>query len=235
MWGVDAPIAIMHAAERYVVVDKPSGLLSVPGKGEGKRDCAVARVRAMFPSATGPLVVHRLDMETSGLLVFGLDAGAQRDLSRQFEGRAVEKSYLALVDGLVEGESGRIELPLRCDLNRRPIQIVDHERGREAVTLWRVLGRDVDRTLVEFRPLTGRSHQLRVHAAAGLGAPILGDPLYGRADSAPRLMLHAAGLSFREPGGGRRVEFESPASFGGVRVPVPAVADGSAPTNPGAP
>jgi len=212
-------IPVVHASERYVIVDKPAGLLSVPGKGEGKQDCAVSRVRAMFPRASGPMVVHRLDMDTSGLLLIALDEDSQRELSRQFEERVTEKQYVALLDGEVEGEMGEILLPLRADILNRPYQIVDLEKGREAVTRWRVLAREVDRTRIQFEPLTGRSHQLRVHAAAGLGCPILGDLLYGKPPGighkrgAERLMLHASRLSFLEPGTVRRVEFESGVPF----------------------
>jgi len=206
-------IRVVHASARYAVIDKPSGMLSVPGKGEAKQDCAAARVRAMLPQARGPLVVHRLDMETSGLMVFGLDEDAQRGLSGQFERREVVKKYVALLTGDLAAESGEVSLPLRCDLERRPIQIVDHEHGRPALTRWRVVARETDRTRVVFEPHTGRTHQLRVHATAGLGAPILGDGLYGDASTAARLMLHAAYLSFREPGTERWVEFRSSPEF----------------------
>jgi len=212
---------IVHATPRYVVVDKPSWMLSVPGKGPEKSDCVAARVAARFPEARGPLIVHRLDMETSGLMVLGLDTDAQRELSRQFEERVVEKQYTALLSGgpapgtpdpLGEADHGEISLPMRADIERRPIQIVDRRQGREAVTRWRVLGREIDRVRVLFEPRTGRTHQLRVHAAAGLGRPIVGDTLYG-GESAERLMLHASRLSFLEPGTRTRVEFENRAPF----------------------
>ena len=211
-------VPIIHAAERFVVINKPSGLLSVPGIGAHKADCAASRVRGMFPRATGPLVVHRLDMETSGLLVFGLDPDAQRDLSLQFEERDTLKRYVALVDGLVDHDIGTIDLPMRLDIDNRPYQIIDHVQGKPAHTRYRVLARETDRTRIEFAPVTGRSHQLRVHAATpraagGLGHPILGDPLYGEKSSAERLMLHAAYLSFRIPGEATRVEFHCPPEF----------------------
>lgn len=207
----------MYAGPRFVVVDKPAWMLSVPGKGVAKRDCIASRVAAMFPDATGPQIVHRLDMETSGLMVLGLDRAAQRELSRQFEDRRVEKEYVALLDGIVPDDEGEIDLPIRPDIDSRPLQVVDRLRGREAVTKWRVLARETDRTRIRFRPLTGRTHQLRVHAAApqatgGLGRPILGDGLYG-GPGADRLMLHATRLAFLDPGTGRRVEFESPTPF----------------------
>lgn len=199
------------------MVDKPSGLLSVPGKGAQNQDCVVARVRAMVPAARGPMIVHRLDMETSGLLVVALDEQAQRELSMQFERRDVEKSYVAVLDGIVERDAGVIELPLRPDIDNRPVQIVDHVHGRPATTRYRVLVREGDRTRVEFEPITGRTHQLRVHAATpaaagGMGHPIVGDRLYGGPEAA-RLMLHAGYLAFREPGTPRRVEFRSPPPF----------------------
>ncbi len=214
--------AIVASTARYVVISKPSGMLSVPGKGLEKADCAAARVRLMFPGSTGPLVVHRLDMETSGLLVFGLDEEAQKDLSSQFERRVVEKAYTALVVGSpvagwsgpdpLDHEEGEISLPMRGDLERRPLQVIDVQNGREAVTRWRVLARETDRIRIRFRPLTGRTHQLRVHAASGLGHPIIGDELYGGPE-AERLMLHASELSFLEPGTRRRVEFACGAEF----------------------
>lgn len=213
----EPPIVLVHATSRYAVVEKPSGMLSVQGKGPERADCACARVRLLFPESSGPVVVHRLDMETSGLLVFALDPEAQRDLSRQFESRQVEKRYVALLEGVEEVDTGEVKLALRPDINRRPLQVVDPERGRPAITFWRVISREIDRTRVEFTPVTGRTHQLRVHAAApretgGLGRPIVGDVLYGGPE-AERLMLHAAYLSFREPGSERRVEFSSQAPF----------------------
>lgn len=213
-------VPVVGMGPGYVVVDKPAGLLSVPGKGPDKADCVAARVAAMFADATGPLIVHRLDMDTSGLMVLGLDADAQRNLSGQFEERTVEKRYVALLAGRVgaPGDEGVIDLPIRLDVDRRPYQIVDHEQGKPSETAWRVIGYDHEDgrgcTRVEFTPRTGRSHQLRVHAAEGLGAPILGDVLYGDGEaSAPRLMLHAAALAFDEPVGGGRVEFESETPF----------------------
>jgi tRNA pseudouridine32 synthase/23S rRNA pseudouridine746 synthase len=211
-----ALLTIIHATDRYVVIDKAAGLLSVPGKGPQNQDCAVSRVREMFPSATGPMVVHRLDMDTSGLLVLALDAEAQRELSMQFESRDVEKRYTALVAGLMGAEGGVIDVPMRADVTNRPYQVVDAEQGRPSVTRWRVLALETDRTRVELTPLTGRTHQLRVHCAH-VGHPILGDVLYGpqpeTGASAPRLMLHASYLAFAEPGGGSRVDFASGAGF----------------------
>lgn len=208
---------IVHSGVGFVVIDKPAWMLSVPGKGPGKRDCAAARVARMFPESTGPRIVHRLDMETSGLMVFALNPGSQRELSRQFESRVVGKGYVALLDGGVEAEHGVVDLPLRPDPSRRPIQVADWWRGRPARTVWRVLSREIDRTRVEFRPVTGRTHQLRVHAATareagGLGHAIIGDALYG-GPGAERLMLHASALSFLNPATGRRLDFSSAPEF----------------------
>lgn len=202
--GPEDTVRVVGRGQRWVVVEKPSMLLSVPGRGEHKSDCVAARVAAMFPDATGPLTVHRLDMETSGLMVFALSARAHAKLSRQFQHRKTGKSYIALLAGEVEGDEGEVDLPLIVDWPNRPRQHVNYERGRPAQTLWRVIAREDGRTRVEFRPETGRTHQLRVHAATprewgGIGAPILGDVLYGDPGSAPRLMLHAAHLAFWEP------------------------------------
>lgn len=211
-------LRVIHADDRFVVVDKPAGLLSVPGKGPTKADCAVARVRAMFAHARGPMIVHRLDMDTSGLLLIALEEDAQRTLSAQFERRNVEKRYIALLHGMVDRESGLIDFPIRPDLDRRPYQIHDPVHGREARTRFRVLSYEIDRTRVEFRPITGRAHQIRVHAAhpLGLRCPVVGDVLYaGEApgERAPRLMLHAAGLAFDHPTSGARLEFSIPTPF----------------------
>jgi tRNA pseudouridine32 synthase / 23S rRNA pseudouridine746 synthase len=222
---------VVHEAERYIVVEKPAWMLSVPGKGPAKADCVASRMAARVARARGPLIVHRLDMETSGLMVLGLDEGSQRNLSRQFETRVVEKEYVALVGACAGPErqrpgstshahtdpaaihsDGTISLPLRADIERRPLQIVDPFAGREALTRWRLLGREIDRLRILFQPLTGRTHQLRVHAAWGLARPIIGDALYG-GEPAERLMLHASRLSFLEPGTRRRVEFESRPPF----------------------
>jgi len=210
---------IVDRGDAWVVIDKPPGLLSVPGKGPDKQDCVAARVRAAFPDADGPLIAHRLDMETSGLIVLGLTAEAQRSLSMQFEARTVGKRYIALVEGWLEFDEGTIRLPMRLDVDNRPRQVVDFERGKPAETRWRAIERGVakerEATRVEFTPITGRSHQLRVHAAhpEGLDAPILGDGLYGDPESADRMLLHAAWLAFDDPGTGHRVEVERAASF----------------------
>ena len=213
---VQTPLEILHADRSFVVVDKPAGLLSVPGRTPDLADCVASRVAAMFPHATGPLIVHRLDMDTSGLIVLGLTPYAQRYLSGQFERRRVEKRYCALVGGIVPRDRGQIDLPLRVDWPNRPRQIVCFERGKPSRTRYRVLSFEIDRTRLELEPITGRTHQLRVHLsdARGLGMPILGDPLYAQAcEPEPRLMLHATRLSFRPPGSRRMVDFVSRPRF----------------------
>jgi tRNA pseudouridine32 synthase/23S rRNA pseudouridine746 synthase len=195
-----------------VVVEKPEGLLSVPGRG-GLEDSVLSRLRARYPEAGGPLVVHRLDLDTSGLMMLARDAATHHALQGQFWRREIEKRYVAVLDGAPAGESGRIELALRVDLDDRPRQIFDPLHGKPALTEWRVLSREDGRARVALFPRTGRTHQLRVHAAhpQGLGAPIVGDRLYGRAGA--RLLLHAESLSFVHPQTGQRVELVSPAPF----------------------
>jgi tRNA pseudouridine32 synthase/23S rRNA pseudouridine746 synthase len=202
---------VVHADDWIVVADKPSGLHSVPGKGEEKADSAIGRLGRVFP---GIRLVHRLDRDTSGVMVFARTHPAQAALGRQFEGRSVEKTYVARLAGQLAGDSGEVDLPLCVDWPNRPRQHVDHANGRPARTLWRVIGRAEDETRVELRPLTGRSHQLRVHMAA-LGHPILGDTLYAGegAQDHPRLMLHAAEIVFDHPGSGARVSYAAPPPF----------------------
>lgn len=201
---------IVHLDAGLVVVNKPSGLLSVPGRGPGKADCAWSRVRAWADDAQ---VVHRLDMSTSGLLLFARGALLQRSLSIAFAERRVHKRYVAVVEGEPAQDAGEIDLPLSADWPNRPRQQVDPVHGRPCLTRWRVLAREgVARTRVEFEPVTGRSHQLRVHAAA-MGWPIAGDELYGRADSAPRLLLHASELALEHPLDHAPRHWRSPAPF----------------------
>lgn len=181
---------IVHADDRLVVIDKPAGLLSVPGRTEP--DCASARVQALYPDA---LIVHRLDQATSGLLLFGRGAQAQRELSADFAERRVDKVYVAIVAGRLDG-NGLIDLPLAADWPNRPRQQVDAAHGKPSQTRWCALGHGDGTTRVRLEPLTGRSHQLRVHMAT-LGHAILGDALYAAPDIAaasPRLLLHASEL-----------------------------------------
>ena len=203
--------------EWIVVVDKPSGMLSVPGRSAQLQDCVSNRLRARYPAASGQLVVHRLDLDTSGLLLAAKDGDTFVALQRLFSRREITKRYIAWLDGDVHGDTGTIDLALRLDVDDRPRQIHDPVHGKSALSQWQVLERTGGRTRVALSPLTGRSHQLRVHAAhpLGLDAPIVGDRLYGHeapADDA-RLLLHAEALSFVHPVTGLRVDIERPAPF----------------------
>lgn len=208
------PLRYLHVDASLLVVDKPSGLLSVPGRGEDKADCLVQRVRDDFPDA---LVVHRLDMETSGLMVLARNKAVHRLLSMQFEARRVEKRYVAVVDGVMEADRGEIDLPLITDWPNRPRQKVDMEIGKPSLTRFRVLSRDSagGTSRVELQPETGRSHQLRVHLMSR-GHAILGDALYASVAAqakAARLLLHAERLAFSHPEDGRVIGIDCPAPF----------------------
>lgn len=190
------PLDLRHVDAARVVIDKPPGLLSVPGRGPDKQDCAWARVQARFADA---LTVHRLDQGTSGLIVYARGEAMQRALSEAFAARLVDKRYEAVVHGLIARDAFEIDLPLIVDWPNRPRQMIDHERGKPSLTRVRVLARDAatNTTRVELEPVTGRSHQLRVHLLA-IGHPILGDALYAPPEvlaQAPRLLLHARDLS----------------------------------------
>lgn len=203
---------ILHRDDRLIALNKPAGMLSVPGIGPEKADCLAARVAAAFPGAR---IVHRLDRDTSGVIIMALDAQAHRQLSVQFQDRQVEKEYIAIVAGAVERDEGSIDLPMRKDLEDPPRQIIDNDRGRSAVTRWRVLQRASDRTRLELSPLTGRSHQLRLHMKT-IGHPVLGDDLYAPPDvlaMADRLMLHALSLSIIHPSTAAWRTFEAPCPF----------------------
>jgi len=204
-------LEVLHDDHEIVVVNKPAGLLSVPGKGEHLADCLMARVRAVFPTA---LLVHRLDRDTSGVMVFALTPHAQRHLGLQFEHRQARKSYVARLWGRLEPQSGVVDLPLIVDWPNRPLQKVCPETGRAALTQWRVLRQAEDETRVRLTPKTGRSHQLRVHMLS-LGHPILGDPLYatGAAREYSRMMLHSEELRLRHPDGGAGMTFRAAAPF----------------------
>lgn len=202
---------VIHADGHLIVVNKPEGLLSVPGKGADKADCLIARLARMFPRV---LLVHRLDTDTSGVIVFARTSAAQVTLAGQFERRETGKDYVARVWGIVQPDAGTVDLPLTVDWPNRPRQHVNHATGRTAVTDWRVIARGEHETRVHLMPRTGRSHQLRVHMAE-IGHPILGDPLYAHPAAAahPRLMLHAERLAFRHPGTGAPVAFTAPPPF----------------------
>jgi len=207
----DVPLDVIHEDHEVLLVSKQHGLLSVPGKGPDLADCLLTRVQAVFPQA---LLVHRLDRDTSGVMIFALTPHAQRHLGLQFEKRQTKKVYVARVAGRVADKTGTIDLPLIVDWENRPKQKVDHDTGRPALTEWRVLRASDDETRVRLMPKTGRSHQLRVHMQV-IGHPILGDPFYakGAARDHPRLMLHSESLSFRHPDGGRGMRFTSKVPF----------------------
>ena len=205
------PLRIIHVDHALLLIDKPSGLLSVPGRGPHLADCLLRRVQDVFPHA---LLVHRLDRDTSGVIVFALSPHAQRHLGLQFERRKVVKTYVARVQGQMADNSGHINLPLRVDWPNRPRQMVCHREGKPAQTDWTVLKRADGETRVRLTPLTGRSHQLRVHMLA-IGHPILGDPFYAPSTvkDHTRLMLHAQELKIHHPDGGKRIRFRAPPPF----------------------
>ena len=213
------PLVILHQDAQLLVVDKPPGLLSVPGKLEGRQDCLESRLRRAFPNS---LLVHRLDCDTSGVMIFARSKAAQGFLGQEFEKRRARKTYVAVVSGEVLGESGHIDLPLGSDWPNRPRQMVDHENGRPAQTDWQVIARREGSTLLRLHPLTGRSHQLRVHLLS-LGHPIQGDPIYDplRAKDFPRLLLHAESLSLHHPATGAWVTYTAPCPihFGKISPP----------------
>jgi len=206
-------IRIIHQDAALLVVDKPTLLLSVPGRAEDNRDCLVTRLQENgYPEAR---IVHRLDWETSGVIVLARDADSHRELSRQFHDRETEKAYSALCWGEPEANSGRIELPLRYDPPTKPRHVVDQELGRHALTFWQVLERHGHYSRVELTPITGRSHQLRVHMLS-IGHPLLGDQLYAEGEALaaqPRLCLHASLLTLTHPLSGERMSFTSPTPF----------------------
>lgn len=214
--SVVEPRWIIHRDARLVVLDKPSGLLAVPGRGPNLQDCLSARVQREIQTA---LVVHRLDRDTSGLMLMALDPAAQRHASGQFERREVRKTYTCVIRGVPPDDEGLVDLPIARDPDRPPRYRIDHQHGRPSQTRWRVIDRDViagERTaLLEVEPLTGRSHQIRLHLAT-LGHPILGDPLYADEAAmalAPRLLLHATFLALAHPDDGREVAWRSPCPF----------------------
>ena len=220
-------LEILYCDKDIIVINKPGGLLSVPGKGEEKQDCAEARVRNFFSQAPKQCAVHRLDMETSGILVLALNAEAHRKLNEEFSSGKVHKKYIALLDGVLRGKpEGRTELPFRLDVENRPHQIYDTENGKLGITEWKKLGveklkfQDQEKlvTRIEFSPLTGRTHQLRLAASCssvlgGLGIPIVGDSLYGNWQEGQRLMLHAAEITFFHPTSGEKMNISCKPEF----------------------
>ena len=202
---------VVHLDHEILVVNKPSGLLSVPGRGALLADCLITRIQSDYPTA---LLVHRLDRDTSGVMVFALSPNAQRHLGLQFEKRHTKKTYVARVWGQIEADTGTVDLPIIVDWPNRPKQMICHETGRAALTDWQVINRDRGETRVKLSPKTGRSHQLRIHMLA-LGHPILGDPFYGTLESqeATRLMLHSHRLRLRHPDGGEMMDFRAKLPF----------------------
>lgn len=201
-------LEIIYADESLLVVSKPAGLLAVPGRGPDKQDCLGVRLQQKFPDA---LVVHRLDMATSGLMLFARGVEMQRRLSQMFREREVEKRYTAVVAGKLGPEIGEVNLPIVADWLNRPLRKIDMESGKPSLTRYTPLAYDAatDSSRVELEPVTGRTHQLRLHMAA-IGHPILGDALYGNAYNAPRLMLHASSLHFLHPLTGSPLNFVNP-------------------------
>lgn len=205
-------LTIVYQDNDILVLDKPSELLTVPGKALEHKDSLELRAKRVFPTAT---VVHRLDMATSGIIVMALNKDSHRHLSKQFEQRQTSKMYKARVYGKLEKTSGEVDLPLICDWPNRPKQMVDFERGKASQTLYQVIATEQNATVVELTPITGRSHQLRVHMLS-IGHPILGDRLYAHTEAlamAPRLQLHACRLGLTHPATEDKLVFESPCEF----------------------
>ncbi|MBI1300902.1 MAG: RluA family pseudouridine synthase [Alphaproteobacteria bacterium] len=205
-------IPILYHDEDIIILDKPAGLLTVPGRKQEHQDSLALRIQKTYPNAQ---IVHRLDMETSGLLIMALNKESHRNLGAQFETRKVEKTYFACVWGKISEDLGCVELPLICDWPNRPLQMVDFEKGRAAKTTWRVLERNHQNTRVALTPVTGRTHQLRVHMAE-IGHPILGDDFYAHKkafEASPRLLLHAECLSFLHPVTSKRITIKSECPF----------------------
>ncbi len=196
----------------FLVVNKPAGLLSVPGKSDWVKDCLEARIQSRYPDAR---IIHRLDMDTSGIMVMARTAHAHRHIGLQFENRQIRKTYIAEIWGVPNKTSGTVNLPLICDWPNRPLQKVDCDIGKPAETKWEIMGTDQSVSRVILKPKTGRSHQLRVHMNE-MGHPILGDRLYAHDQAymaADRMMLHAQTLAFRRPDGGEHLTFTAPCPF----------------------
>lgn len=206
---------ILYQDRQVVVVVKPGGLLAVPGRGPDKLDSVATRLCQEVPGMIAQPAVHRLDMYTSGLMVFAVTGAAHRLLSMDFAAGRVEKGYTALLEGEVDEEEGEMRLRFRLDPQRRPLQVYDPQQGKLGITRWRRLCREGCLTRVLFTPLTGRTHQLRLHAAhpLGLAVPIKGDSLYGIGSEGEAMCLHASSLAFRHPEGGQRLDFHSPPPF----------------------
>lgn len=209
--AVGKTMEVIYEDDAIIIVNKPEEFLSVPGKTI--KDSVYSRLKELYPKATGPLLVHRLDMSTSGILVATKNLEHYHFIQEQFVNRTISKRYVALLNGILENDKGMIELPLRVDLDNRPTQLVCYDYGKAARTKYQVIERREQETLVHFYPITGRTHQLRVHAAhaSGLNTPIVGDDLYGTATN--RLHLHAEYIKFVHPVTGKAVSFKVPAPF----------------------
>ena len=205
-------IVIIHEDDDLLLVRKPHLLLTIPGRHPLNKDCLISRLQQTYPTAS---IVHRLDLDTSGIMVIPLNKPTHAHISRQFQERQVEKSYYAVVYGVVEPDSGEIDLPIAPDWQNRPLQVISHERGKSALTRFEVVQRFDDRTRLLLKPVTGRSHQLRIHMRE-LGHPILGCDMYAHEEAlamSPRLLLHAAQLAFTHPATGEWLSGESPPDF----------------------
>lgn len=203
-------LEIIYQDDYLVAVNKPQALLSVPGLGPENQDCLITRLQQVLPEA---LVVHRLDCYTSGIMLFALGKDMQRALSKVFHDRKINKEYVAEVRSWFEETEGVIKFPMRCDIDNRPVQIVDYEHGKSAVTYWEVLARKQGAVRLLLKPETGRTHQLRVHCAA-MGYPIIGDGLYGNDETRqPRMLLHADNLLFEHPVTGKKMHLFASCEF----------------------
>ena len=196
-----AELEVLFADHDIVVVNKPGGLLAVPGRGPDKQDCVVNQLKRQFPTMIAQPAVHRLDLHTSGLMVVAVTATAHRHLNRQFAAGTVHKQYQAILEGQVAAAAGEIRLAFRLDPDHRPYQVYDPVLGKLGITLWKKQSQEGDRTRILFTPLTGRTHQLRLHAAhhLGLACPIVGDHLYGHGQDGEEMLLHACRLEFSHP------------------------------------
>ena len=206
---------IIHCEPDFLVVNKPGGLLSVPGRGPDKQDCVVSRIKSMYSDCIEQPAVHRLDMYTSGIMLLARNRESHRNLSKQFEERTVEKEYIAVLDGIVTAEEGLIDLKFRLDTDNRPHQIYDPEQGKQGISHWQKICDREGKSHIRFFPLTGRTHQLRLHAShpLGLGIPIVGDSLYGNGKDGDKMFLHACKISFHHPISNERIQFTSKANF----------------------
>lgn len=205
-------LRFIYADEAFAAADKAAGMLSAPGKGEDKLDSASYRFHSLFPSSPEQCFTHRLDMDTSGILLLAFTKEAHRNISMQFEARTIRKEYEAVLQGIIREDEGVISMPIRLDPDRRPLQVADPEQGKKAVTRWKKIAEENGNTRVRFFPETGRTHQLRVHSAY-IGHPIIGDRLYGTRMPGERLHLHAAYIELNHPASGERISFSSPVPF----------------------